>query len=379
MTGYTKKIAVIKQIQHGFSSDGGSLSGVVKAETYAGFLKVEASLINFAPLSEGRYVSGISDGLKTVIFEGGVYEGESDLNLTYGFAFLVCFCNGGCRPIATAACGQMACALPDLKEEMTRREGPDNDKINSSGSKRAGAQIKEAGGKDEGAAYDDEAIAQVNYYELSDENGDALRADKTQEKGGLAGGENEEDFGPFKEQESGLNGTYIGVNGKKEQKTPPRKARRNAPPSSEKESAKDKFTGGEKGKEAKENERQNGGTKDGAAQNIGPLSGGDFYGRMRPDIEKIFSSYPKEEGLERAMEGSRWARIGYGKNRYYVFGVLSVEGSPRYICYGVPSADGKNPPSGLGGYATYFPVAGGGYWIMYQDANTGVSVKISLN
>ena len=84
MSGYVKKIAVIKQIQHGFSADSGTLSGVVKAETYACFLKVEASLINFAPLSEGRYVLGITDGLKTVIFEGGNFEGESDFNLAYG-------------------------------------------------------------------------------------------------------------------------------------------------------------------------------------------------------------------------------------------------------------------------------------------------------
>lgn len=56
MSAYIKKIAVIKQVKGGFSADGGNITGLVKAETYAGFLKVEVSLINIAPLSEGRYV-----------------------------------------------------------------------------------------------------------------------------------------------------------------------------------------------------------------------------------------------------------------------------------------------------------------------------------
>ena len=330
MTGYTKKIAVIKQIQHGFSADSGALSGVVKAETYAGFLKVEASLINFAPLSEGRYVLGISDGLKTVLFEGSNFEGESDLNLAYGFAFLVCFCNGNCQPIASAACGQLACALPDLKEEMARCESAkESPKKSESVKKQAGS-----------AAYDDEAIAQENYYEYDlNEDGGAVRKDKTQKEDGSTGGENEEAFGAVKEQKEYVSKAYYGGNGDKNR-------------------AGTRKNGGDKAKKP-------------------DLAGGDFYGRMKGDIEKIFAAYPKEESLERAMEGSRWARISYGENKFYVFGVLCVEGVPRYICYGVPSADKENPPKSLSDFASFMPVEGGGFWIMYQDANTGVSVKIS--
>ena len=332
MNGYVKKIAVIKQIQHGFSADSGALSGVVKAETYAGFLKVEASLINFAPLSDGRYVLGISDGLKTIVFEGSSFEGECDFNLTYGFAFMVCFCNGGCQPIASAACGQMACALPDLKEEMAHSESVLKDKPSGRGKENAERQAN--------TAYDDEAIAEVNYYERSaDESGSAVCEDKAQKEDGRTDGEDEETFGSFKKQKEPLDKAYYGGkaedSGKTPRKTAPRKAKKPR------------------------------------------LAGGDFYLRMRPEIEKIFSAYPKEESLERAMEGSRWAKIGYGENKYYAFGVLSVEGAPRYICYGVPSTDGQNPPESLKGCASFMPVEGGGYWIMYQDAGTGVSVKIS--
>lgn len=312
MSGYVKKIAVIKQVKSGFSADGGLVSGLVKAETYAGFLKVEASLINFAPLTEGRYVLGITDGLNTVMFEGLTYEGEEEINLTSGFAFLVCFCHNGVAPIASAACGQMACALPDLKEEMTRREN-----------------IRP---KKDGAAYDDEAITEVNYYERAYESGAALRASETQEENREAGGENEENTRSFESEKNG------GVN------------------------------------VAREIAADKGGDNDAA----GGLAGGDYYTRMEKDIEKIFASYPKVKELERAVEGSRFAKITYGDNKFYVFGVLTVEGKPRYLCYGVPAKNSQNPPPSLKECASYIPVENGaGYWMTYQDAATGISIKIT--
>lgn len=322
MSGYVKKIAVIKQVKGGFSADGGAISGLVKAETYAGFLKVEVSLINFAPLTEGRYVLGISDGLNTVTFEGLSFEGESAINLSCGFAFLVCFCHTGVAPIASASCGQMACALPDLKEEMAKLE---NVKIKSGG-----------------AAYDDEAIAEVNYYERkTDEGGDAVRAVEEKEEERQAGGEDESHTRIEQiEKERGVAHAARFENG------------------------------GENNGENKYEDK-------GGEPLAGGLAGGDFYSRMKGDIEKIFSTYPKAEELESAMEGSRFARISYGEGKHYVFGVLTVEGKARYICYGVPSNDGINPPRSLKGSASYVPTGGGGgYWITYQDAATGISIKI---
>ncbi|MCM1438500.1 MAG: hypothetical protein NC131_04735 [Roseburia sp.] len=302
MSAYVKKIAVIKQIKGGFSADGGAVSGLVKCETYAGFLKVEVSLINFAPLTEGRYVLGISDGLNTVTFEGLSYEGEGDFNLSCGFAFLVCFCHNSVAPVASASCGELACALPDLKEEMTRREN-----------------IRPPKG---GAAYDDEAIAEVNYYEDTVQGGAAVRAAETQEKVRGAGGENE--------------AAACSVQGEKR-----------------------------------------GGVKETDNVDKGGLAGGDFYTRMEGDIRRIFASYPPEPALEKVMEGGKFVKISYGENRYYVFGVLKIEGKPRYICYGVPAQNGDVPPPSLKSCASYIATEGGGYWMTYQDAATGVSVMLT--
>lgn len=302
MSGYVKKIAVIKGIKSGFSTDGSPLSGLVKCECYAGFLKAEVSLVNFAPLSEGRYVFGVSDGNKCVLFEDGVFEGEVEFDLSRGFAALVCFCHNGVFPVASAVSGELAGALIDLKEKISGRE----------------ITAKPASG---GAAYDDEAVAEVNYYELeTDEGGDAVRENKTAEKVGRTGGKNEKNTRP----ERGAVGEIASG-----------------------------------GKEADPK-----------------LAGGDFYGRMKEKVKLVFSSYPKLKQLETAMEGSRWAKISYGEGKHYAFGTLSYGGEVRYICYGVPSTDAETPPPSLKDMASYVPVEDGGYWVMFQDASTGVSVKI---
>ncbi len=303
MAGYVKKIAVIKGIKSGFSTDGSPLSGLVKCECYAGFLKVEVSLVNFAPLSEGRYVFGVSDGNACVLFEGGLFEGEVDFDLSRGFAALVCFCHNGAFPVASAVNGELAGALIDLKEKISGSE----------------VSVKPASG---GAAYDDEAVAEVNYYELeADESRDAVRENKKAEKARRSGGKNEKNT----RTERGAVGE-IAAGFKKE-----------ADPK---------------------------------------LAGGDFYARMKEKIKLVFSSYPKLKQLETAMEGSRWVKISYGEGRHYAFGTLSYGGEVRYICYGVPSADAVTPPPSLKDMASYVPVEDGGYWVMFQDAATGVSVKI---
>ena len=73
----------------------------------------------------------------------------------------------------------------------------------------------------------------------------------------------------------------------------------------------------------------------------------------------------------------------YGDGKYYVFGVIYSGGKPQYICYGVPSTDSRRPPESLSGLASFIPCSPDnferGYWVMYQDAATGASVKIHIN
>lgn len=304
---YTKNIAVIKEIKDGFSADGGNLSGLIKAEKYGLKLKVEVTYLNFAPLSEGRYVCAISDGVNTVAVENGLFEGETELDTGGGFGALVCFVNGAVFPIASAVCGNFHYAVLGLKSEVERLENLKTVKTQK---------------------YEDEAISEDNYFEYEDnESGGVVRADKEEEKNGGELRQDEKTVGSVEEGKSssdGLTPEYPSFNG---------------------------------------------------------LSGGAFYEKVRDEIENIFKTYPAEENLQSLIEGSRWAKIDYGDGRFYVFGVLYSGGNAEYICYGVPTAQSATPPESMRELASFIPVKDGeserGFWIMYQDAKTGASVKIT--
>ena len=114
----------------------------------------------------------------------------------------------------------------------------------------------------------------------------------------------------------------------------------------------------------------------------GPLAGGNFYKRMKAEIEGLLSAYPPAEDLQGVVHGSTWVKISYGDNKFYVFGVIYDGAKPQYICYGVPSDNSAAPPESMRGLASFIPAAAentdSGYWVMYQDAGTGASLKIDI-
>lgn len=353
MGGYVKNIAVIKTLKGGFSSDGGPLSGLVRCEKYGGRFRVDISYINFAPLSEGRYVCGITDGYHTEIVENGLFDGESELDNGEGFAALVCYVNKAVEPIATAVCGNFSQEIPPLKDFIARGE---NLGKNGEG---AAYMEKEERQKNE---YDDDAIAEENYYEYGqvDEMRVALCARQEEETIGDGGGEDEEDLGAVAQEQGRIGqesdgGEDVGGDrpacqdcGAKKKKRAPKKRK--------------------------------------GAESVGcetvqdPLShGASFYGELKEEISRVLSSYPKEEKLCAVVQNSEWVRIRYGGKKFYVFGVIYANGAPKYVCYGVPSKS-KTPPKSLKGLASFIPAdrngSEEGYWVMYQDAATGASVSV---
>lgn len=106
-----------------------------------------------------------------------------------------------------------------------------------------------------------------------------------------------------------------------------------------------------------------------------------FYKEMEEQIEKLFKENPNEEYLENLLPNSKWVKVSIGENGdYYVLGLIYDENIIKYICYGVPGVYQKVPPRELSGYPIWFPLEkdkpqGFGYWLSYQDADSGESVK----
>lgn len=309
MGGYTKNIAVIRGLKEGFSSNGGELSGLVKAEKYGSKLTVEVCKINFAPLTEGKYVTALSDGKECVVFDGDSFEGESAIETGGGFAALVCFVNGSVRAVASAVCGGFGSVALGLKAEVERTESRQREQT------AAGDALQKKEKESDKPVYDDEAMAEVNYYEYetlqNDEGGGAVCADE----------EKEEDGSELQEDEASLCAV-------------------------------------EKARRLK-------------------LAGGIFWERMKGEIDGLLSAYPPEDGLCGIIEGSKWVKITYGDGKYYVFGVIYENGTPRYLGYGVPAERDSKPPESMAHLASFIPSAdGGGWWLIYQDAETGAALKL---
>ena len=136
----------------------------------------------------------------------------------------------------------------------------------------------------------------------------------------------------------------------------------------------DMTTSGERApQENKQGERaaQDGGRK---SKNKGRGGKTDFLSKIKDSLEELFSAYPAQEDLAALVPNSAWVRVDTQKEGAYVVGVIGDEsGKARYLCYGVPDKDNSTPPSARPECRGWLPVEeeGAGYWVMYQDMETG--------
>lgn len=106
-----------------------------------------------------------------------------------------------------------------------------------------------------------------------------------------------------------------------------------------------------------------------------------FYQEMRGQLDSLFKNNQSEEYLESLIPNSKWVKISTDEaGEYFVLGIIKDKGEVKYICYGVPGVYQTNPPKELSGYPVWFPLdqeknESFGYWLSYQDAESGESVK----
>ena len=101
-----------------------------------------------------------------------------------------------------------------------------------------------------------------------------------------------------------------------------------------------------------------------------------YYLTVKDELDKIFATFEAEVPLCNMFAKSKWAKIRYSHNHYYVVGLLTKNDHERYICYGVPDVFSKTPPKEFDGFCVFLPCdptkpEDKGYWMMFQDAVTG--------
>lgn len=120
------------------------------------------------------------------------------------------------------------------------------------------------------------------------------------------------------------------------------------------------------------------------SENETDVKGGesDFGKKVTAELNALFDKYPEEENLKKIFPDSRWAKVFYAEEKFYVVGVIKEDGKEKYICYGVPSRYSPEPPKELAGYCSFIPLSifdlkGDGYFMMFQDAVSGKCVHIN--
>lgn len=114
-----------------------------------------------------------------------------------------------------------------------------------------------------------------------------------------------------------------------------------------------------------------------------PESGHTFFDAISLQIEELFSKYPEELGLTQLIPNSKWVKVDYeGNGNVYVLGLVYEGDVLKYIAYGVPGASNAQVAGDIKDYSQWVPASlnnasGSGFWIMYQDAETGESINLS--
>ena len=222
---YEKRVCVLKQVKKGFTADGGTLSGAIYAERLGSELTVTPRMLGIAPVKEGRYALALWIEGKIFVLE---LKGTASLrvenapSVKRGLAALVVFLRGEVQPIAFGSCGVapsdyqfLLAAFSEEKRQpipvpLTPNELPGP----APNIPRApGVPLPEKEEDEEArpfrehaaAKYDDEAIAEQDYFRPHDEDGETRGsggADENAQADGAAVAGDDGAVRPFLRQKS---------------------------------------------------------------------------------------------------------------------------------------------------------------------------------
>lgn len=326
---YAKKILVLSQTAQGFSVAEKRVSAIVRVEKDGGVFTLYLSAVNFAA-ADGTYYLAITSPDKSLFtFPLGnrptslTKETDFPEDITDGFAAGIVFVKNDLPTlVAFSDCETCKTDKTEFKKTVIgrfiRRLKLENEKSSRPPSFTEDAILR---------AYDDEAVATENYYLLDEQIKEKL--------GYIERTEN-----------AGIKTSLRDCEGKE-------RTQKDEPHDS-----------GDKVEERLVLDSEN----------------ADYYQTARQKLESIFFKFPEEKTLSAVIPESRWARVNYSADKYYVVGVIKKDGKERYVCYGVPAKYSAKPPKELKGYcsfvpASFFDMKGDGYWMMFQSAITGECVK----
>jgi len=336
---FTKKVLVLKQVANDLFSSREQLSGILRVEKENDFCTLRLTLLNTLRLNgkefylalyekDGEFLYFPLENLSKPFYKN-LETNINILDLACGIFYVE---NDIPLLLAFGSCGSYNFSLTNFRKKFLDKYLYIYKKRQKELAEKAETEVKML--DDNVNNYDDEVVATENYF-----LNDAEVAEKLKLIGGV----------DIDESISTENDDFAFLGEKKEEKN------------TESSFANQTSTSGES---MPKYNKQN-----------------PYFDSVKKELEDIFSKFKKEEILERCIADSRWVKIYYAEEKYYVVGVVKEDGNVKYVCYGVPAIYSDFPPISLKGYCSFLPLSvikpkGEGYWMMFQDAITGECVMI---
>lgn len=334
---YEKRVAVLKQVNKGFSADGSALSGAVYLERFGRELTIKVQAAGLASVKEGRYVVALALGDKKfcLALGGGEPLKIADApSLKDGFCVLIAFLRDGARPVAFGRCGSASLSDKDLLSYLTETEKKGNvpaipipvspvefpplapnvpraPTVPVPGIPPREEPDDRAPFREGAVAYDDEAIAESDYFFERVQEGDRNENASGKDEGK---GRKKKGGGNLKEDDNAVN-PFLRTKGKL-----------------------------------------------------------TYYKKVREELERAFQKFPSDTRLLKVFPRSEWV-----KTESVLLGTVYENGVPRYLC--VAAEKDGDPPEEMKEHCTFVPESPfsdeKGFYIVFQDADSGAYVTVS--
>ena len=326
---YEKRVCVVHQIKKGFAADGGDLSGAVYAERLGSELTITPRLLGLSPLKEGRYALSFSAEGKhfCLPLESGapilVHDAPS---IKEGFSVLLCYLRTDAEPIAYGHCGvsnvpaDVLLAATQQGDTQRRRKIPvplspfeTPAPVSPNVPTAPGVPVPDSTVPEEEDAPKAHSFRGQSYNDDAIAASDYFRA-HADEAASRHGGEEAQDL-----------------------------------------------TGG--------------GDPSAHEAPLFPDGALTYYNSVREKLDEAFARFPKDDGLSKVFPQSEWVKTESGAR----IGVIYHDGRPRYLCVAVEKKG--DAPKELGDKAVFVPkdafTKDEGYYVVFQDADTGEMVTVS--
>ena len=119
-------------------------------------------------------------------------------------------------------------------------------------------------------------------------------------------------------------------------------------------------------------------------QNSADNENSSFFELIKPQLDELFKKFPHCKELEDLVDDTEWVSVS-NQQENYVLGKIYDDGKVTHLCYGTPAKSSSElPEEHLRAFCQWLPLDienpdNNGYWVMYQDANTGENIVLNNN